>query len=353
MLAGVGVVQVGGALVFLALFGLLWPLGAARRRARARRHRTRSLVLLLSVVGAEVVAAVALLPLLLAVWTASGDRSPMPEAPLAQGVTYERLALADARPVVVHVVRADTTVDGVEIVVSDVETAPDPGPGVYHRATLARGERTSSYVERSGVAAAINASFFDPFREFPPWSAYPGVGDVVYPLGFIVRDGKVHGEKWGDATLSILSDGQIVVGELAEGAVTAISGRRMLLADGVAVDEVFAMEPASGAATTPYARTALAADSRTGIVYLVVVDGKQPGYSEGLTLAELAGLLAELGATDAIELDGGGSATIAVNRDGSADVLNRTINTRIPGRERVVANQVGVKACPVDGCGSR
>ena len=42
------------------------------------------------------------------------------------------------------------------------------------------------------------------------------------------------------------------------------------------------------------------------------VDGCQPGYSVGLTDAEVATLMRAPGARDAINLDGGGSVTMVV-----------------------------------------
>jgi hypothetical protein len=64
-------------------------------------------------------------------------------------------------------------------------------------------------------------------------------------------------------------------------------------------------------ATDRHPRTAIAAlaDRR---VLLVVVDGRHPGVSIGMTLGELAALLIDLGATEAINLDGGGSTTMVV-----------------------------------------
>ena len=44
--------------------------------------------------------------------------------------------------------------------------------------------------------------------------------------------------------------------------------------------------------------------------FFVTVDGRQPGYSIGMSLLELAELLQELGATEGINLDGGGSTTM-------------------------------------------
>ena len=47
-------------------------------------------------------------------------------------------------------------------------------------------------------------------------------------------------------------------------------------------------------------------------IFLVVVDGRQPGYSVGMSLSELAYLMKELGAVEALNLDGGGSTTMWV-----------------------------------------
>lgn len=67
----------------------------------------------------------------------------------------------------------------------------------------------------------------------------------------------------------------------------------------------------AGFATTRHPRTALARLD-TGKLLLITVDGRQPGVSVGMSLQELAELLLELGATDAINLDGGGSTTMVV-----------------------------------------
>jgi hypothetical protein len=56
-------------------------------------------------------------------------------------------------------------------------------------------------------------------------------------------------------------------------------------------------------------RTMVGLDRR-GRLLIVAADGRQPGYSEGLSLLEGAQLLARLGAVDAINLDGGGSTAI-------------------------------------------
>jgi len=47
-----------------------------------------------------------------------------------------------------------------------------------------------------------------------------------------------------------------------------------------------------------------------GHLLLVTVDGRQPGYSVGLSFAEESAVMASLGARDALNLDGGGSTTM-------------------------------------------
>ncbi|MFF0227323.1 phosphodiester glycosidase family protein [Streptomyces sp. NPDC004629] len=57
----------------------------------------------------------------------------------------------------------------------------------------------------------------------------------------------------------------------------------------------------------------LAGVDRRGRLLLVTVDGRQPGVSEGFTLAEAAGFMRSLGAVQALNLDGGGSTAMAVD----------------------------------------
>ena len=65
-------------------------------------------------------------------------------------------------------------------------------------------------------------------------------------------------------------------------------------------------------ATDRHPRTAVAS-LRDGRVLLVVVDGRQPSLSVGMSLNELARFLIELGAVEAINMDGGGSTTMVVH----------------------------------------
>ena len=71
----------------------------------------------------------------------------------------------------------------------------------------------------------------------------------------------------------------------------------------------------------------------------MTVDGRQAPFSDEMTLVELAGLFRSLGATGAINLDGGGSTTMVVREGGRPAVISRPSD---PSGERAVANTLAV-----------
>jgi hypothetical protein len=107
----------------------------------------------------------------------------------------------------------------------------------------------------------------------------------------------------------------------------------------------------AGASFAPvrHPRTAvgLARDGRE--LLLVVVDGRQKPYSDGMTLRELAELFRSLGATQALNLDGGGSSTFVL-ADPSAPNGLRIMNRPSDKVERAVGNALAVvHGCPAGG----
>jgi hypothetical protein len=73
-----------------------------------------------------------------------------------------------------------------------------------------------------------------------------------------------------------------------------------------------------------------------GRVLMVTVDGRQPGYSIGMTLAEMGRLMLSLGAKHAFNLDGGGSTVIS--RRYAASGQFRVANRPSDGKERAATN---------------
>jgi hypothetical protein len=103
------------------------------------------------------------------------------------------------------------------------------------------------------------------------------------------------------------------------GVAHALGGGPQIVRDGVPVFRAGeAFTTAQLAPRHPRTGVGQLADGR---VILVTVDGRQPGYSVGMTNFELAQTLVRLGAVRAMALDGGGSTTMAF--DGR--LLNRPV----------------------------
>ncbi|QBI53711.1 hypothetical protein EKD16_09615 [Streptomonospora litoralis] len=117
---------------------------------------------------------------------------------------------------------------------------------------------------------------------------------------------------------------------------TAVGGRHVLLRDGEVTG-------ADDGARHP--RSAIGF-SRTGRrMFLLVADGRAPG-TRGATLQETAERLRRAGAHDALEFDGGGSATLLAREPGTERPV---IRNRTGGPERAVPNGLAVHVPAGDG----
>ena len=80
----------------------------------------------------------------------------------------------------------------------------------------------------------------------------------------------------------------------------------------------------------------MTADCKT--LYILVADGRQPGYSMGLSTWEVAEMLRYLGADDGLNMDGGGSTTLYIrDKDGM-----RNLAHYIGGYERFLGACMGI-----------
>jgi hypothetical protein len=173
------------------------------------------------------------------------------------------------------------------------------------------------------VIGGVNADFFD-------------MGNGI-PISMEMTHGKMlkQASRPGRGFVGVDTRGRVIIGDSAlyarreKSLREALGGAQMLVENGREVpqaDNAFNL--------TRHPRTAAGIiNART--VLLVVVDGRQPDYSNGMPLGELAHLMKLLDAKTAVNLDGGGSSTL-VSRDASGAWVNRN---RPSGHvERAVAN---------------
>jgi DNA/RNA endonuclease YhcR with UshA esterase domain len=117
----------------------------------------------------------------------------------------------------------------------------------------------------------------------------------------------------------------------------AIGGYHLLVKNGDAVES-----------SDPYIHPRTAVGIKAdGSVFFTVVDGRQPGISEGVTLTELGQMMKDMGAVEAINLDGGGSSTYVVRQPGDSSLT--VVNTPSDGGERNVANSLLVVSTAPEG----
>ncbi|MCS7236754.1 MAG: phosphodiester glycosidase family protein [Thermoguttaceae bacterium] len=158
---------------------------------------------------------------------------------------------------------------------------------------------------------------------------------IVDICGWVCREGKTiskpdpaHWSFW------FTPSGEPRIGNLREEvpAQLAISGFGPLVLEGKIL-------PGEGGELAPRCAVGVTRDRRTGI--LMVVDGRRRGWSEGVNCRELAELLRDKGAWEAIQLDGGGSA-FAIVRDATGEyrIINRPSDSLLT---RPIPALVGVR----------
>lgn len=258
--------------------------------------------------------------------------------PLFPGARHLRLTRQGPRPLVVHVVEVD-------LQRAPVRWRLSPGDRSGGMEYVAQTVREAA--ARHAALIAINASYFLPFAGGSAGADdfYPHEGDPVSASGAVLAAG--HRVSPPEHDLDIRVNGMACfkgrVGRIMKGQECPAG-----YTDGVAAGPVLLekgrrepLEPFdNNYGITEQPRSAIGFSEDGARAWLVAVDGRQAG-SIGISLVDLTDLFLRLGATDAINLDGGGSTTlVATGRDGGARLLNTPIHSAVPGRERPVANAI-------------
>ena len=259
-----------------------------------------------------------------------------------------------AEPIAVQPIERDSPDGPVRGYVAVVDLG-DPTVGLCVTAPLAEphpqsveaiGKATDTWLMENGLTLAINANYYGHVA-----------GDQLDIVGVSVSNGRVVSaprdyEGRADPALLVAHDGSArVVGgktyELADvrQAVAGVGGSpqadepgTLLVRDGENTGETARVDPLKR-----HPRTAIGLDRSGRRLIVVVIDGRQPAWSVGVTLPELADILVEHGAYNAINLDGGGSSSFVYDPQASGSAAQQIVNHPSDGRFRPVANHLGVR----------
>jgi hypothetical protein len=245
----------------------------------------------------------------------------------------------------------DTETPGIEVIVTPQEDEAVSGAAVRDR-PLPRedeeypGRRTSTFLEHFGLIAAVNGSPFRPVRL--------NEGKPTDVVGISISRGRIVSPPEGsyDALVRKSTGDYAVVSqaELPDDIDLALGGFHRVLEEGeprgaAVVTAGTGTSRTGGPPPVRHPRTGVGISRSGRILYLLVIDGRNPVSSIGATEGELAAWLSYFGARDGLNLDGGGSATLVVaDGEGSARIVNHPLGYGRLGMERVVGNHLGVRS---------
>lgn len=182
-------------------------------------------------------------------------------------------------------------------------------------------QTTSAIAEANDALFAINGDYYG-FRD----------------TGIEIRNGVVYRDSpareglafWLDGSVTVYDETTTSAQELLDSGVwNTVSFGPALVEDGAVVDGIEGVEVDTNIGNHSIQgeqpRTAIGVIDDNHLVF-VVVDGRSPGHSKGVTMTELAQIMIDLGATTAYNLDGGGSSTMYYD--------GRVVNTPSNGGER-------------------
>lgn len=197
----------------------------------------------------------------------------------------------DGKPVVAYVLEADLNK------VSLLNGTPNYGNVIHNAKATTVDAMRSAAAAGLDVVAGVNADFFR-------------INGDYSPQGLCIKQGKLLSNANDRPWFGITKDGKPVMGTASDYAKyhgkleEAVGASTVLLKNGLVENVGYLSD--SKAERHPRTIVGTRAD---GTVLIIAIDGRQAAISNGATFSDLAWILLELGAVDAVNLDGGGSTT--------------------------------------------
>ena len=163
------------------------------------------------------------------------------------------------------------------------------------------------------------------------------------PRGVMILDGEVVAEnKREGAEFIVWKDGRVEIAEDVKpedyaNVKVAAAGFALLMRNGETL-------PGSNYEKGLMPRIAYGLSRDRRYLYIVTVDGRQPEWSLGVTGPEITEILREAGAYDAIDMDGGGSATLCYWDEKTKEPI--VVTHHKDAVERLVGANIGIILVP-------
>jgi Phosphodiester glycosidase len=239
----------------------------------------------------------------------------------SRSLPYKFERIAQAGPLAGVVVMVDLTDPRVRVKVALADDRDPDGDGP----AVGRLDAPSNVARKQDFDLTLNASFFGaPIpKTFNGKQLRYFIGNGAHPVGWHFSSGKLISKPGSDrmrATMIIHESGRISIKDdvkvLPADTKFAVSGNAQVLTDGKVTP------PLIDIARNPRSAVGVSADGKT--LVLMAIDGRQEGHSRGVTLGELGTILQTYGASNAINLDGGGSTSMVL-KDAATGVFT-TVN---------------------------
>ena len=194
----------------------------------------------------------------------------------------------------------------------------------YHLSTLTQRERLELEINE---VSQIQSIFHDGSNKIPSFG-----GILSLPVYY-----REQAEEWREAKIEFIQNIEAIewVGPKDSPVLDQASFHTagpILMIDGVPVNRMDVEQIPEAFVTTRHPRTGIGISQDLKKLWLVVVDGRQPGLSVGMTLPEFTSVFQALGAWHAYNLDGGGSSTMVIRRSRLSILLQTLKNEGVAMR---------------------
>ena len=223
----------------------------------------------------------------------------------------------------------------------------------------------SNFIKKYGVQVASVANFYQTFSG-GNWTSDPALDGLPSRIfGLSICTGQVvsvpdfgpdSNNRYATMLFTTNNTPSLALsnappGTNTTGIYTAVSGYYAVLTNGVIIGNnalISTFPDPTFHQLQPRTIFGLSADGR--YLFLLVIDGRQPGYSDGANDNDMGFWALQFGATDAVAMDGGGSAAMYMENCTGGNPLALTKSSYVPasGRERISGSLLGVFALPLE-----